>query len=78
MLRIIFVIGCAQSVWFDGFLSSVALIIGSSSKHPSLVVSIATWTGLHLITWITAPPLTAVYPSEKCGFRDGKIVALAI
>lgn len=78
LFNIILVTGCAHRVWFDGVLLLVSLIMGISSKHPFLVVSIATLIGLHLMTWMTAPPLIAVYPSEKCGFSEGKIVALAI
>ena len=74
----ILVTGWDQKDPFKGFPSGVSLITGSSSKHPSLVVSMATKSDGHLMTCIELPAGIAVNPSEKYGLREGKCVVVNI
>ena len=61
----ILVTGCDQKVPLRGVPSVANLSTGSSSKHPSLLVSMATKVDGHWITWIALPAGMAVNPSEK-------------
>ena len=57
--------GCDQKVPFRGVPSLDSLSTGSSSKHPSRCVSMATEVAGHCMMWIALPAGMAVKPSSK-------------
>ena len=61
----ILVTGCDQKEPLRGVPSGVNLSTGSSSKHPFLLVSMATEVDGHWITWIVLPAGMAVNPTKK-------------